>query len=35
MQKCFLALMQEAREMASDHATNMLNEEVSYKKSSQ
>ena len=27
--------MQEARKMASDHATNMLNEEMSDKKSSQ
>lgn len=35
MQKCFPALMQEARKMARDHATNMLNEEVSDKKSSQ
>lgn len=35
MQKCFLALMQEAQKMAHDHATNMLNEEMSDKKSSQ
>lgn len=35
MQKCFLALMQEARKMARDHAANILNEEVSDKKSSQ